>query len=312
MGRDEHEGAKSMDALFVVNPAAGGGRGKERFENIRQWAAAPGRTIQVAYTEEPGHARTLAQDAAAAGWERVVAVGGDGTVSEVAAGLAHTDTLLGVVPTGTGCDFARSTGIPLRAQDALAGLWHAQPRPLDLGFLGERPFVNAAGLGFDAAVAEDVNRMKKQGHATGTWTYLLGVGRMLRRFDAPQARVAIDGGPWNTHKILLLTFANGSQYAGGMRIAPGAVVDDEHLDLVVVTAVRPSEVVPILPAVFLGRHVHHPKVRIVPCTAVSVEVDRSVPMHCDGEEIGSLEPGQTLSVTLQPHALQYLLPNRPG
>ena len=297
-----------MDALFIVNPAAGGGRGQERFEHIRQWAAASERTIQVVYTKAIGHAQTLAREAAVAGWERVVAVGGDGTVSEVAAGLAGSNALLGVVPTGTGCDFARSTGIPLNAEAALAGLWDAEVRPLDLGYLGDRVFANAAGLGFDAAVAKDVNRLKTRWHATGTWTYLLGVGRMLRRYDAPVTRLSIDGGPWEEQRVLLLTFANGNQYAGGMHIAPGARVDDGELDLVLVTASRPTEVVAILPTVFLGRHVHHPKVRIVQARSVSVTVDRQVPMHSDGEEAGVLMPGETLSVSLKPRMLRYLVP----
>lgn len=297
-----------MDALFVVNPAAGGGRGAERFERVRALASAPGKVVRVEFTERPGHATEIARRAAEEGWRTVVAVGGDGTASEVAAGVAHSGTALGIVPCGTGCDFIRTVGIPAAMDRAMAGLWTYAPRTCDMGLLGERRFLNAAGFGFDAAVAEEANRVKDRTRAGGTWPFLVAVSHVLPRYAGTTVRLRIDDGAEETRSMLMGTFANGRAYAGGMRISPLSVLGDGRLELVAVRSLRPAQVVALLPSVFLGMHTRHPAVSIHSFRSLEIVAASEVPLHCDGETLPPLGAGVPLSVRVDPAAIQVLAP----
>jgi diacylglycerol kinase (ATP) len=284
---------------------------------VRTLAVPEGKTVHVAYTRGPGHARELARRAAREGWRTVVAVGGDGTVSEVAAGLVGTAATLGVVPTGTGCDFARSAGIPTNPRAALQALWTYHPLPLDLGHLGSHTFVNAAGFGFDAQVAREVNRLKAAAAQRGslggggTWPYLLGVGHVLRSYRSPRVRLKVDDQATVELTILLAAFANGTSYAGGMRMAPQAALGDGRLDLVLVESLRPAQVVALLPTAFLGWHVRHPAVRVQRFASLTLVPQEDIWLHCDGEDVGFLPAGQTLVVRVEEAALRYLGPKPP-
>lgn len=300
-----------MDALYIVNPAAGGGRGTERFERVRHLAAPPGKAVRVEFTERPGHATDIARQASQEGWRIVVAVGGDGTASEVANGLAGSETLLGIVPTGTGCDFVRTVGIPADMATAMRALWGYSPQVCDLGVLDGRRFLNAAGFGFDAAVAEETNRLKDRTRAGGTWPFLVGVGRVLRTYKGVRVRLSVDDGPVEELDILLGTFANGRAYAGGMRISPKSEVGDGQLELVLVRALRPAQVVALLPSVFLGLHTRHPAVSIRPFRRLRIEALETTPVHVDGEEHPPVPAGGTLEVRVEPAAVRVLAPGRP-
>lgn len=297
-----------MDALFVVNPAAGGGRGAERFERVRGLASAPGKVVRVEFTERPGQATEIARRAADEGWRTVVAVGGDGTASEVANGLAHTDTQLGIVPCGTGCDFIRTVGIPADMAKAMAGVWSYAPQTCDMGVIGDRRFLNAAGFGFDAAVAEEANGLKDRTRAGGTWPFLVGVSRVLRRYAGATVRLRLDDGEEFAMPVLMGTFANGRAYAGGMRISPRSDVGDGRLELVTVRSMRPAQVVALLPTVFLGMHTRHPAVSVRPFRTLRVVADQDVPLHCDGETLAPLARGHGLDVRVEPAAVRVLAP----
>jgi len=301
-------GRDSVDALFVVNPAAGGGRGRDRFERVRALAAAPGKVIEVHMTSAAGEATTVARDAARAGWRAVVAVGGDGTASEVAAGLIGSDTALGIVSTGTGCDFVRTAGIPGETEPAMRALWTYAPRPVDMGRIGDRPFLNAAGLGFDAAVADEANRIKHGGSSGGTWTYLQAVSVVLRRFRGARVQVCVDDGPAEDVDLLMTTFANGRCYAGGMRISPASSLDDGALEMVLVRALRPAQVVLLLPTVFVGQHLRHRAVSVTPFRRLRLTARDAVPLHCDGESLTPLAAGASVDLRVEPAAIRLLAP----
>lgn len=296
-----------MKVLAVVNPAAGGGRGRERFERVRPLLPWPAADIDVTYTDAPGHAAQLAEDAAERSYALVLAVGGDGTASEVAGALAHRDTALAVLPTGTGCDLARSLNMPIRADRAARAMAAWQVRSIDLGQIGDRYFVNVAGLGFDAEVAQEVNRIKDKTAAGGTWPYLLGVGHVLRAFHGPVATTFADGSR-QTGPILLIAFANGRCYGGGMRIAPSADPADGRLDMVRVDAMRPAQVVTLLPSVFLGLHGRSSAVHLSQVSHVELSVDTPATVHCDGDLWRTVLPGEALSVQVCPAALRCLRP----
>jgi diacylglycerol kinase (ATP) len=283
--------------LAVVNPVAGGGRA------ARVWTAlSPGGVERVA-THGPGHARDLARYAVARGVERVLAVGGDGTVSEVAAGLVGSGAALAIVPTGTGNDFARGIGIPAQPELALRLALNGTPRTMDLGCLGidgvERTFVNVAGCGFDAEVVRRLECVPQRG--AGSLVYLAGVLRTVLAYAPRPMRIEVDGRVIE-RRAIGVALANGPRYGGGLRIAPHARVDDGLLDVCVVGALGAARILGLLPFIYLGAHARYPGVEFVRGRSVTV-VGEAV-CQADGELIGSLPA----TFRVEPRALRVVAP----
>ncbi len=277
-----------MRALVIVNPVAGNGRAARTWHQIRRQVDGL-RDCECVVSERVGHARHLAQSAAAAGYERVIAVGGDGTVGEVASGIAHTRTALAVIPAGTGNDCSRNLGIPTDVA-AAANLAVCGPiRRVDLGEVqtsrGTTHFVGVAGFGFDAEVAWRVNRMPKV--VGGTVPYVLGLLHTLWQFDAPHMRISLDDQALE-QPVFLVAVGNGANYAGGMRIAPDAVMDDGLFDVCVVGDLSRLDVVRLVPKMYSGGHRGHPAVQFFRCREVRADSPRRVRCQTDGELVGDL------------------------
>jgi YegS/Rv2252/BmrU family lipid kinase len=240
-------------------------------------------------TSEPGEATVLAKAAADSGYERVVAVGGDGTILEVANGLVSSRTAMAVVPAGTGNDTAANLSIP---SDPVKAAWlalHGAARAIDVGEItsqrGRCYFVNIAGFGFDAEVAARVSRMSRIGGRT--LPYLLAVLATLTRFRAPMVRLVVDGEVL-AQPIFLGAVGNGPSYGGGMRVVPDALLDDGQFDVCIVGQVSPWEVLKLVPRMYSGGHRHHPAVQLSRCRELRAESDVAVGCQADGELIGTL------------------------
>jgi diacylglycerol kinase (ATP) len=277
-----------VGTFVILNPVAGRHAGPRAWQRARNGCSAVA-DWECATTERPGHARELAQMAVERGYERVIAVGGDGTVNEVANGLAHSATLLGIIPAGTGNDVARNLGIPSDPAAAASLAASGSSRPLDLCQV-ETPdrtayFVNVAGFGFDAAVAERVNRLPKLGG--GTLPYLAGVLATLWQYRSPPMRISVDGRDIQ-QRVFLAAVGNLPTYGGGMRIVPGASPDDGLLDVCVVSDLSRLEVLRIMPRLYSGGHVGHPAVSIFRCRSLSADADGRVLCQADGELVGGL------------------------
>ena len=276
-----------MAILAIISPAAGRHSGariwdwvRARVEHARKW--------ECVTSERPGHARELATGAVAR-YERVIAVGGDGTVCEVANGLAHSQTPLGIIPVGTANDLSHNLGIPHDPAAAAALAATGVARPIDLGEIhtsrSTRYFVNVAGFGFDAEVAARVNRMPKV--IGGTMPYIAGVLQTLRQYDSPRMRIGIDGQVIE-RAVFLVAVGNCASYGGGMRITPHARPDDGLLDVCLVKDLSRLEVLRLVPKLYSGGHVGHPAVELFRCRAVIADADRSVLCQADGEPVGEL------------------------
>jgi diacylglycerol kinase (ATP) len=293
-------------SLVVVNPAAGKGRALHVW---RQAQTALDGDYQCAMTEHPGHARELAAVAARDGFLRVIAVGGDGTISEVANGLANTSTELAIIPAGTGDDCAHNLGIPgnprAAARLALSGL----ARPIDLGEIqtsdGARYFLNIAGLGFDAEAVWRVNHLPSWLALGGTLPYVLGVLQTLGRYQSPPIRISLDQRTLEK-PVFVVAVANGASYAGGMRIAPDALVDDGLLDVCVVGALGQRQVLGLLPKMYSGGHRNHPAVEFWRCTELRAESPAHVRCQADGELVGALPA----TFKIHPGGLRCVTPPR--
>lgn len=272
--------------LVVINPAAGSGRAAGTWNRLRRTAARlfP---FDEATTRGPGDAQDVGRRAAAAGVRRILAVGGDGTLHELVNGLAHTPVALGVLPSGTGNDFARSQGFFGPLPKLLEGLARGAYRPIDLGQAGSTYYLNVAGVGFDAEVARRVNAMAHK--AQGTIAYLGEAVRGAFRFEPPPLELRFDGGEVvGPERLLLVAVGNAPAYGGGMRICPQARVDDGLLDVLLVGDIRRWATLALLPRVFLGRHLGHPRIRLVRTSSVTVTGPPGIALHADGEIVGDL------------------------
>ena len=163
----------------------------------------------------------------------MLAIGGDGTANEIAWGLLGTSTVLGLVPMGSGNGLARTLGIPLKPDRALATLADAVPRAMDVGMINERPFLNVAGAGFDAQVGLDFHEHGRRGGRRGVFTYVwLSV---LRTMSYRAESWVLDAGAQKFEgRAYIVAFVNGRQYGGGAVLVPGARLDDGLLDIVVI------------------------------------------------------------------------------
>lgn len=248
--------------------------------------------VDLRVTTAPGDAEELAATAVAEGRERVVAVGGDGTVQEVLNGLlaGGGPAELGIFPVGTGNDLGRSLGLPTDPADAWSvAIGHAT-QPLDVaratnGDGRERWFASAGGIGFDAQVAAAM--ATRRGWQAGKAGYLLTTLSELRRFENRRVRIGVDGEIVEA-SVLLVAIANGEYYGGGMRIAPGARTDDGRLDVCVVGDISRLTAIRQLPNLYRGTHIGHPAVSMRAGSTLSVEGDDRTRAHLDGEPFGGL------------------------
>lgn len=298
-------GGARVRAVAVVNPVAGRGRAARGWPRVRDQLRAAGWSVDEVRSEFPGHAVELAAHAVGEGAEVVLAVGGDGTANEVANGLARCGTLgsvsLGLVPLGTANDFATCLGIPPDPQKAAQVLLESRVRWVDLGRANDRWFVNVAGVGFDAEVARWVNGRNKV--VRGTAMYVAGIFRTLVRYRPTEVTVRLDGVPW-TARVFLVAVGNSPAYAGGIRMCPHARPDDGELEVVRIGDVHKLEVFRILPMLYAGRHLTHPKVARAAAREVVVECSVPLAVHADGEPVGTT-PAR---FRVQPQALRVLTP----
>jgi YegS/Rv2252/BmrU family lipid kinase len=286
--------------VVIVNPRSGGGL------NERRWASVVGPlsdglgAFDTRFTEAPGHARTLAREEALAGRGLVVALGGDGTISEVADGLvsAGGQAELGIIPRGTGGDFRRSLGLENELSKAAERVRRSKPRPVDIGratFVARdggqasRHFINVASVGFSSVVAERSNQASKR--LGGKVSFLAAVARSLLTYDNAEVAVAVDDGEARRMTLLLAAVGNGCFFGGGMKICPEALLDDGFFDLVTVGDLGRLEVLAKIHRIYSGNHLSMPEVRSVRCSRLQMaaaDAKALIPLEIDGETPGFL------------------------
>jgi diacylglycerol kinase (ATP) len=269
----------------IVNPAAGRGRTRKLLDDLATAAAGAGVDVEV--SPAPDAPARIAKEAAAIGHD-LVACGGDGVVSEVAAIAADTGRRLAIVPTGAGNDFARALGYDTRQPlSAFSVLSNGVDRTVDLGRVNGRWYTTVTASGFDAEANRWANTVQR---LSGTALYVTAVVRTLATYSPYPFRVTVDG---ETHEFRawLVAVGNGPAYAGGMRITPQARMDDGLLDVTVVGALGKPAFLLSFPRVFKGTHVTHPAVSTFRAQHVELEsLDSGAPMdvYADGERVGPL------------------------
>lgn len=292
-----------MKLQFIYNPTSGKNRRRPWLpRHIRDFSAARGLDAAFATTQGPGHATELAQDAVANGCDRVVAVGGDGTMNEIAQALVHTRAALALVPCGSGNGLARHLRLPTNAHAALelATDPAARVAAIDTGVVNGWPFFNAMGSGFDAEISRRFNRLARRGLAA----YLRTGLQAFRQRRAEHILVRV-GATRLDLDVLLVTTANSDQYGNGALIAPGARVDDGWLDLVAVRPVSLVSALPLIARLFLGRMDGSPDVVRLRGHRIEVQRTRGGVIHTDGE---THDADRDLCIEVRPRSLRLVVP----
>ncbi|MFG2297510.1 diacylglycerol kinase [Streptomyces sp. NPDC048603] len=294
----------TAEITLFVNPTAGRGRGAQGAQPAAAALRAAGFSVRTVVGTDAEDALARLRAAVREGTGAVIAVGGDGMVHLALQALAGTLVPLGVVAVGTGNDFARSLGLPVRdpaGAGALAAeaLKEGRIREVDLGRVGDRWYGTVLCSGFDSRVNDRGNRMR---WPSGRFKYDLAMVAELAAFRPFPYRITLDDGPVIETEATLVAVGNGSSYGGGMRICADARTDDGLFDVTVVGDCSRSTLLRVFPQVYKGTHLSHPKVTVHRAARITVEA-AGITAYADGERMGPLP----VTATCVPGAVQLIM-----
>ncbi|HEX7492771.1 MAG TPA: diacylglycerol kinase family protein [Bacteroidales bacterium] len=284
--------------LVIVNPNAGNGKGKKDWDKISGLLKNEALPFDVNFTERKGHAIHFTIEGIAAGYRKIITVGGDGTLNEVVNGVflnkncPTTDISLALIPVGTGNDWGRMFGIPLDYKKAISIIGENKLMLHDVGLVSfyygtekmERYFINIAGLGFESVVVKRTNYQKDRGHS-GKLIYFYNLLMSLISYKNTRAEIIIDGEKISAD-VFSLNVGNGRYCGGGMRQTPGALPDDGLLDVTIINGMGKFEIIRNLKILYDGTILKHPKIDGYKCKKIEVNSDSAMYAEADGESLG--------------------------
>ncbi|WP_406479721.1 diacylglycerol kinase [Streptomyces sp. NBC_01615] len=279
----------TSEITLFVNPTAGRGRGAHAAQPAASALRAAGFSVRTILGENAEDALTRARAAVEGGTGALIAVGGDGMANLALQAVAGTRTPLGLVAVGTGNDFARALGLPVR-DPAAAGRLIAESlkgallRDIDLGCVGDTWFGTVLASGFDSRVNDRGNRMR---WPTGRFKYDLAMLAELAAFKPFPYRITLDDGEVQEIEATLVAVGNGSSYGGGMKICADADLTDGLFDITVVGDCSRTTLLKVFPKVYKGTHLGHPKVTVHRAARVELVAD-GITGYADGEPLGPL------------------------
>ncbi|MHB0877839.1 MAG: diacylglycerol/lipid kinase family protein [Anaerolineae bacterium] len=324
-----------MQALFIYNPVAGQTSVERELAHCLDVLARHGWNVDLTTTDRPRHATELARRAATSGAGMVVAVGGDGTVGEVANGLVGTDTILGVIPAGTSNVWAlqmgipalpawhprkvvdrvlsdmeelgwhRPIGIPSWLSEAFETMLSSEVRQADTGLIAGRTFLMWCGVGFDAKVTEAVVPEERRRYGLLAWL-ASGISTAVE-YSSARMQLVMPGREMEDD-VLMIVGSNMRLYGGIVRMAPSAYLDDGLLDVLVFRGTGIGNIVRHVTALLAGRHPEEANVDYLQVDSLSVASFPSQPVHADDEVCGATP----VDITVQPLSLRVLIPPGPG
>jgi len=299
-----------QEPVYVVfNPASGKGRGSRLVGPFLKALASRGAVVEHALTTRAGEEKDLARNAMARGLRTIVAVGGDGTWSNVGGAIVESgvDARLGLVPGGTGCDLAKSLGIPPHNLEACADIiLNGQAQKIDVGRIEGQHFLNIVGFGFDVAVLEDSWGVSYLG---GDLLYLYCALRQIYAFSGFAVEVTAEGSPPKRHELLMLVIANAQVFGGGFKIAPHADLADGRLDGVAFRNMNLFRRLRLMARLSRGTHAGSPEVSTMTSPSFRLRFDSPPTYERDGEWNRATSTELTLDTL--PQALSLLVPRHP-
>ncbi len=301
---------------LIVNPISGRGNGEVLFPLIDRYLRDLHLDFEMVRTQAPGHAIQLAEQAAAAGFDVVVSVGGDGTLNEVVNGLMLArlkgvqGAVLGLIPVGRGNDFGFGINVTGDLESACQTLAHGKRRVIDVGFVqgGDYPdgryFGNGVGIGFDAVVGFEALKQKR---LRGFPSYIVAALKTIfLYFQAPTLQIQFDDQNI-VQSALMVSVMNGRRMGGGFLMAPQGIPDDGLFDLCLVSQVKRLETFRLIVKFMQGSQAGHPAVRMERTDHLTVTaLQGSLPAHADGETLCTA--GRQLEMKILPKALEVIVP----
>jgi YegS/Rv2252/BmrU family lipid kinase len=266
---------------------------------------------EVLITESPRHGTDLAAASAEAGCTRVIAVGGDGTISEVINGLMRIDAvrrpLLGIIPSGSGNDIARLTGVPVGLSRAFTVLQTGTTRSFDVGRCNDHFFFSSFSVGLDALVVAKTVEYKERHRSAGLALYLRALlYTALHNFQPIRLQISYDGSAAREQSVMLCAVTNGKTYGGGIRVNPWAEPDNGLLASSIVANIRKPKFISCLPLLIAAQQNLMPEYQGRNCRRVSIVSPQNLPIiaQCDGEVFS----GSHFEVDILPLSLQVIVP----
>ena len=299
---------------FIINPVSGSketqNAKKKLPKLIMQTLDAEQWLPNIAFTEYAGHATEMAYQYARMGFDAVIAVGGDGTVNEVARGLVKSyqqsvisrQTALGIIPMGSGNGFARHLNIPIRPQKALEMINHSEPISVDYGLANGKLFVSTCGTGFDALIADHFAGSNKRGFMT----YVQNVLKDVFSYT-PQTYHLVGDGLDVTHKAFLITFANANQWGNDALIAPKASVQDGKMDIMLMSSHAILGSASLALRLFAGSIDDSHFMDTIRAKEVTLEREEAAPFHLDGDPV---EMEKDIHIQIIPDGMRVLVEKR--
>ncbi len=293
--------SKRPHIRFIINPTSGPKRKVDVVAQIESYLDHGRFAHEVVYTEYAGHAPELANTAANNGCAIVVAVGGDGTVNEVARGLLNTDTALAILPMGSGNGLARHLRVPMELQGALGVLNTGKVTAIDSGSINGHPFFTTAGIGFDAYISSVFAGSKKR----GLQSYVELVMKEVRHYKHQPVKASINGNVIDTD-CFVMAFANAAQYGNNAYIAPEADIRDGLLDVCLVRKLDIIKALNLSYCMLTNQLAHADSAEYFKTTGVHVETEEPMMFHADGEFRGKTS---AFDVQIEPLSLKVVTPN---
>ncbi len=295
-----------MKAGVIINPSAGARRPEAEWQRIEALLRDRFRDPAICRTTGPGDAARLAREMSADAFDLIIAIGGDGTISETVDGILQAGVTmrpaLGIISAGTGCDFARTAGVADTLEGQIERIATSQGRWIDAGRVTlidqsgasvSRNFVNVASLGLSGATALAVNKARGESRLPGKVLFYLHTVRELIRYRFQEVSISLDREPSFDASIAVVAAANGRFFGGGMMIAPEARLDDGMLEFVIFRGAAKTTLIRDLRLVYSGRHTDHPVVTILRGMQLSVTPANGgspgdAMIEIDGEAVGRI------------------------
>jgi len=291
---------------FIINPISGSKdtqNAKRKLPKLIMQSLDSDQWLpNIVFTERAGHATEMAHQFARMGFDAVVAVGGDGTVNEVAQGLRGSQTALGIIPMGSGNGFARHLNIPIRPNKAIEMLNHSEPISVDYGLANGKLFVSTCGTGFDAQIADDFAGSNKRGFMT----YLQNVLREVFTYQ-PQTYHLVGDGIDLTHKAFLITFANANQFGYEALIATKASLQDGKMDIMIMSSHAVLGSASLALRLFAGSIDDSHFMDTIRAREITLEREEASPFHIDGDPV---EMEKDIHIQIVPDGLRVLVEKR--
>ena len=284
-------------AVSIVNPVSGV---ETKSNIIKLLSALDGKyfDMTICLTEYQGHGVEIAKQAVSEGVDYIIAVGGDGTVNEVGGAIAGSESALGIIPMGSGNGLARHLNVPINEAGAIEVIKNKNSKHIDFGTANGHPFFCTCGVGFDAAVSEEVRRQRKRGKLM----YGKSILKIFQNYQCENYKLTTDSEVFNG-PAFTITCANASQYGYNALIAPGADIQDGQMNIIILKPFSPWEVPQTTFQLFTGLLYQNPRHEQIIGSKALIEREKNGIMHVDGDAI---ETDKNIEVKVIPRGLKVL------